>query len=470
KLGNWAHNQLKKKKKKKKKKKTKKKKKKKKKKKTKKKKKKKNQCFLHHFSFWHFQFNPRFKRKKLPGFSHFKRNSRGRLPFSVCLPNLETLKALLHHSPLMGPFGHCRAKRRSKREKVKGIVGQTTLELNYFITCLIIFLKETHKHADPKSKVTQRKSPRTPRTARQLKTPAIDPDSVSTSPLAASKTPKERSPRVVTDRKSPRCLAAELAAMRLESDKSKSALSAAETRFEEESVRTAMQIRIAHELVEQMKVESCQKEEELDAELKEARKDIEQLREDLKEKETQLCSVVEVNKDSELAMELKKLEADMAELKTKLLDKETELQSTSEENNALKNKIQNIEMEMNRINDEAVTLAETTKAAEQEADKNGQRAARAAEQLDAAQAANAEMEAELRRLKVQTDQWRKAAEAAAAILSTGNNGKLVDRIVSLENNYPLGSPYSEDLDDESPKKKNGNMLKKIGVLWRKNHK
>ncbi|KAG6596454.1 Interactor of constitutive active ROPs 2, chloroplastic, partial [Cucurbita argyrosperma subsp. sororia] len=576
---------------------------------------------------------------------------------------------------------------------------------------------QTPKAKASSSEVTQRKSPRTPRTARQLKTPAIDPDSVSTSPLAASKTPKERSPRVVTDRKSPRCLAAEskgsskvvelesrisqlqeelkktsdqlsaseshkkqaqqeaeevkkqlsdmsakleesqqqvldlsaseedrvqelhklsqdrdraweseleavqkqhamdaaalasamnevqrlkvqlnmvsesgetrsklaesaqvemdylrtqlsetlslveklknelsycreseaqalniarknqnqfetakaaveklqsdgikavevynslsleleqskahiqsleddisktqkgsdsipgskneindikteLAAMRLESDKSKSALSAAETRFEEESVRTAMQIRIAHELVEQMNVESCQKEEELDAELKEARKDIEQLREDLKEKETQLCSVVEVNKDSELAMELKKLEADMAELKTKLLDKETELQSTSEENNALKNKIQNIEMEMNRINDEAVTLAETTKAAEQEADKNGQRAARAAEQLDAAQAANAEMEAELRRLKVQTDQWRKAAEAAAAILSTGNNGKLVDRIVSLENNYPLGSPYSEDLDDESPKKKNGNMLKKIGVLWRKNH-
>ena len=36
---------------------------------------------------------------------------------------------------------------------VSGTVGQTTLELNYFITCLIIFLKETHKHADPKGKV-----------------------------------------------------------------------------------------------------------------------------------------------------------------------------------------------------------------------------------------------------------------------------------------------------------------------------
>ncbi|XP_031738144.1 interactor of constitutive active ROPs 3 isoform X1 [Cucumis sativus] len=337
----------------------------------------------------------------------------------------------------------------------------------------------------------------------------------------------------------------ELTSMRLEADRSKSALAAAETRHEEEYVRSALQIRIAHELVEQMKVESRQKEAELKAELKEARADLEHLKVDIKEKETQLCSVVEENKElnskmsqiipvdrgSELAMELKKLEADMgelknrlleketelhstmvenealkkkieiidmerkselavelkkfeadtAELKTRLLEKETELQSTTQENDALKMEIEKIKVETNKINEEAVTLAETTKAAEQEAlmklkhateeaDNSNRRVARVAEQLDAAQAANSEMEAELRRLKVQADQWRKAAEAAAAILSTGNNGKIVDRIVSLDNNYPLGSPYSEDLDDESPKKKNGNMLKKIGVLWKKNQK
>uniref|UniRef100_A0A0A0LDX4 Uncharacterized protein n=1 Tax=Cucumis sativus TaxID=3659 RepID=A0A0A0LDX4_CUCSA len=287
----------------------------------------------------------------------------------------------------------------------------------------------------------------------------------------------------------------ELTSMRLEADRSKSALAAAETRHEEEYVRSALQIRIAHELVEQMKVESRQKEAELKAELKEARADLEHLKVDIKEKETQLCSVVEENKElnskmsqiipvdrgSELAMELKKLEADMGELKNRLLEKETELQSTTQENDALKMEIEKIKVETNKINEEAVTLAETTKAAEQEAlmklkhateeaDNSNRRVARVAEQLDAAQAANSEMEAELRRLKVQADQWRKAAEAAAAILSTGNNGKIVDRIVSLDNNYPLGSPYSEDLDDESPKKKNGNMLKKIGVLWKKNQK
>ncbi|KAE9447894.1 hypothetical protein C3L33_20196, partial [Rhododendron williamsianum] len=96
------------------------------------------------------------------------------------------------------------------------------------------------------------------------------------------------------------------------------------------------------------------------------------------------------------------------------------------------------------------------------------------EQLDASQAANAEMEAELRRLKVQSDQWRKAVEAAAAMLSTGNNnGKYVERTGSLDYHTiggKLGSPFSEDLDDESPKKKNGGVFKKIGVMLKKGQK
>ncbi|MDD0193447.1 hypothetical protein PSY30_23340, partial [Shigella flexneri] len=89
--------------------------------------------------------------------------------------------------------------------------------------------------------------------------------------------------------------------------------------------------------------------------------------------------------------------------------------------------LKNKEMERNNVNDDAVVSAEGEAEREavikvghltEEADKSTQRAARATEQLDAAQAANSELEAELRRLKVQSDQWRKAAEAAAAILST----------------------------------------------------
>ncbi|XP_010485258.1 PREDICTED: interactor of constitutive active ROPs 3-like [Camelina sativa] len=96
----------------------------------------------------------------------------------------------------------------------------------------------------------------------------------------------------------------------------------------------------------------------------------------------------------------------------------------------------------------------------EEADKSSKRAVRVTEQLEATQTSNSEMETELRKLKVQSNQWRKAAEAATAMLSAGNNG----------NYNQTNSPYSEDIDDELTKKKNGNVLKKIGVLWKKPQK
>lgn len=57
------------------------------------------------------------------------------------------------------------------------------------------------------SEVPQRKSPSTPRTARQLKIPGSGSDSLSPNP--ASKTPKEKSPKV-PERRSPRSPATEV--------------------------------------------------------------------------------------------------------------------------------------------------------------------------------------------------------------------------------------------------------------------
>lgn len=56
--------------------------------------------------------------------------------------------------------------------------------------------------------VPQRKSPATPRTTHQLKTPGSEPDSVS-SPNVATRTPKNRSPKVI-ERRSPRSPVAEV--------------------------------------------------------------------------------------------------------------------------------------------------------------------------------------------------------------------------------------------------------------------
>lgn len=290
-------------------------------------------------------------------------------------------------------------------------------------------------------------------------------------------------------------LKAELNSLKLEVSQLKAALDAAEIRYQEEYIQSTLQIRSAYEQVERTKSESCKREAELETELEKSKAHMEELRSHLMDKETELQSISDENqalnlkigknlsseKVSELAMELQKSEADLGELKASLLDKETELQNIAEENEVLKMEIKKRDMERNQVNDEAVASAEAARAAErealmklgyltEEADKSSRRAARVTEQLDAAQAANSEMEAELRRLKVQSDQWRKAAEAAAAMLSTGNNGK-IERTGSLDSNYnPMGSPYSEDMDDDSPKKKNVNMLKKIGVLWKKGQK
>lgn len=277
----------------------------------------------------------------------------------------------------------------------------------------------------------------------------------------------------------------------------KSALEAAEKRYQEEYVQSTLQIRSAYELVESTKSEFCRREAELEMNLKAAKSTAEELKSKLMDNERTFHAMSENQgmnskvidqssaRESQLKIELKKFEDDLAELKVSLMDRETKLQSITEENETLKLEMDKREFEKKEVNDETLALAEAARAAErealmklgyltEEAEKSSRKAARVAEQLDAAQAAKAEMEAELRRLKVQSDQWRKAAEAAAGMLSTGNNGKIMERTGSFDNYHTIGgklsSPYSDDMDDFSPKKKNGNMLKKIGVLLKKGQK
>ncbi|XP_030968466.1 interactor of constitutive active ROPs 3 isoform X1 [Quercus lobata] len=293
---------------------------------------------------------------------------------------------------------------------------------------------------------------------------------------------------------------AELHSLKSEVARLRSALEIAESKYHEEQIRSTVQIRSAYELVEQIKSGSSLREAALEAELKKKKADVEELKANLMDKETELQGISEENeglnlklekslscqREYELEKELKKLNERVSELRANLMDKETELQSISEENEMLKLEIKKREMDRGKANDHVVAEVEAAKAAErealmklgivmEEADKSNRRAARVTEQLEATQAANSEMEAELRRLKVQSDQWRKAAEAAAAMISAGNNGKFMERTASLDSNYnsiagKMGSPYSEDMEDDLLKKKNGNMLKKIGVLWKKPQK
>lgn len=265
--------------------------------------------------------------------------------------------------------------------------------------------------------------------------------------------------------------------------KLRGALEGAEKRHQEEYIQSTLQIRSAYELVEQTKSESCEKLQILEANLEKSTAELEELKAKLIEKEEKLKNVTEENKNlneklektvlttdenknSEDVTELNRLEADLEDLKRAMIDKETELKNIAEENERLI-------MEKNQVAEGEREAVMKLGYLTEEAEKSGRKVERVTEQLDLAQAANAEMEAELRRLKVQSDQWRKAAEAAAAMLSGGNNGKFVERTGSLDSHTiggKLNSPFSEDMEDESPKKKNGNMLKKIGVLLKKSQK
>ncbi|PPD76669.1 hypothetical protein GOBAR_DD26401 [Gossypium barbadense] len=271
----------------------------------------------------------------------------------------------------------------------------------------------------------------------------------------------------------------------------RSALETAEIKRLEEQIQSIIQIKSAHEQMDRINT----REAELLAELEKANSYIIDLKANLMDKETKLQGISEENeelhmkieknllcrREVELENKLKALKEAVVDLKANMMDKETKLQNISDENEMLRSEIHKRDMNIGKSNDKVAAELELTRAAKQEAimklglameeaDKNNRKATRVAEQLEAAQAANSEMAAELRRLKVQSEQWRKAAELAAALLSAGNNGKkLIERTGSLDSNYnpKISSSYTEDMDDDLLNKKNGNMLKKIGILWKK---
>jgi chromosome segregation ATPase len=276
----------------------------------------------------------------------------------------------------------------------------------------------------------------------------------------------------------------------------RTALEAAEIRYQEDQTRMTIETKTAYEMLENMKAEYTRRVGELELELKN--------KNDAPVEATgTACAAGKSQQDPhksdtmqpELEAKLMRSITDIAELKASLMDKENALQSLAEENETLKMQAGKTEDELQQKYEAAMAELELAKAAEQdvrmrlglvteEADKSSRRAARASEQLDAAQVTSGEMEAELRRLRVQSDQWRKAAEAAAAALSGpggGDNngmGRTVERTGSLEPEYNnsiggklMSSPFSDEVDESSPKRRNsGGVLRRMSGLWKKSPK
>ncbi|WOL07452.1 hypothetical protein Cni_G16193 [Canna indica] len=241
-----------------------------------------------------------------------------------------------------------------------------------------------------------------------------------------------------------------------------------------------MQIQPAYELMEQVKNDYGVKEAELELKLNHAKVELIELKVNLleneaehrmtsgnKEMKTNNQEVQKAQMQSELELNLIKSINDIEDLKTSLMNKEIELQNVLEENRTLKSEREKREHESCKGYEAIVAELNLAKATEQnalvrlrhvaeEADKNSKRAIRVAEQLSAAQAINSEMEYEMKRLRIQCDQWRKATELATGAIDEGGVAGLGpggggnadgDDVVEEQGNAVAEASDSDNADD-----------------------
>uniref|UniRef100_J3L483 Interactor of constitutive active ROPs 1 n=1 Tax=Oryza brachyantha TaxID=4533 RepID=J3L483_ORYBR len=151
---------------------------------------------------------------------------------------------------------------------------------------------------------------------------------------------------------------------------------------------------------------------------------------------------------------------EVAELKAKLMAKDMEVAILPADNAELKKQVAEAGEAAKKAEDSA---AAKSSLVEQDLREKAAREARMSEQLKASEAAREALEGEMRRLRVQTEQWRKAAEAAAAVI--GGDAHLVGH-----NGNGWGSPATmpDDCDDEGfGGKRKGAGIRMLGDLWKK---
>ncbi|KAI7749552.1 hypothetical protein M8C21_021919 [Ambrosia artemisiifolia] len=299
-------------------------------------------------------------------------------------------------------------------------------------------------------------------------------------------------------------------------------------------------VRCLEEIVDKMKkndqerecdrrlhAEQCSQTMELTAELKKSKEDIEELKANLMDKETELQCVVEENEDlnaklanlvtgvqeNELKQEVNGLKSKLTSLETELSEKcddnemlilkirkltsvESKLREKFEENENLRLEIHKMKGVMEESKQEVNGLKSKLIIVDTElCEKSNENETLKLEikKMDGAmevmKTCNCELEEELRKLKLQMGQWRKAAEVATAMLcdeNSDNNGRMVaQRVWSMGHYSPrkkinTRSPRRMEIDDDNDndnddvsddeeflQRKTGNMLKRIGVLWKK---
>lgn len=173
-------------------------------------------------------------------------------------------------------------------------------------------------------------------------------------------------------------------------------------------------------------------------------------------------------------------------LKRNLDAKEKEVEAFREENESLKIQLDEKSLKVSSAQSEINELRRKLNEANEELEKSKSRGIQISEKLEASEKAKEGLEEEMKRVRVQTEQWRKAADAAASVLAGGvetNGRRISERCGSMDKFYGnaidhvsgygyVGSPglIDDDTDDVfGSEKRKG--IRMFGDLWkRKGHK
>nr|CAD1823757.1 unnamed protein product [Ananas comosus var. bracteatus] len=164
---------------------------------------------------------------------------------------------------------------------------------------------------------------------------------------------------------------------------------------------------------------------------------------ELGEEAEKMMMIVEKNECAEKKNGDDGYAAEAAELRERVAEKEKEIEAAAAENAELKKAAEAAGARIRRM--------------EEELRDSRERVGRFVEEVEAAEGAKEAAEAEVRRLKVQAEQWRKAAEAAAAMLAAadegavGRCGSMDKHLVAGGSGYGWGSPavaIGEEAEEE----------------------
>ncbi|KAL8507831.1 hypothetical protein ACS0TY_018388 [Phlomoides rotata] len=168
-------------------------------------------------------------------------------------------------------------------------------------------------------------------------------------------------------------------------------------------------------------------------------------------------------------------------LKSNLDEKEKELEAFRQENQSLKIQLDEKTLKMSYAQSEIDELTMQLNKASEELEKSKSRGVDTNVKLEAAEKAKEELEEEMRRLRVQTEQWRKAADAAASVLAGGvetNGRRISERCGSMDKFYGnaidhvsgygyVGSPGLIDDSDDVFGSEKRKGIRMFGDLWKR---